>query len=47
MRSHLHKEVRNRLVGEIPKTLTNHQLDEVEKIVRAEFGPEPETFTIR
>ena len=47
MRDHLHKEVQNRLIGEIPKTLTNHQLDEVEKIVRAEFGPEPETFTIR
>ena len=47
MRDHLHKEVRSRLVGEIPKTLTNHKLDEVEKIVRAEFGPEPEAFTIR
>jgi protein required for attachment to host cells len=47
MRPHLHKEVLNRLLGEIPKTLTNHQLDEVEKIVRVAYGPEPQTFTIR
>ena len=39
MRPNLHKEVRNRLAGEIPKTLTNHRLDDVEKIVRSELGP--------
>jgi hypothetical protein len=33
-----HKEVQSRLVGEIPKTLTNHQLDDVERIVRADLA---------
>ncbi|SLN42165.1 Protein required for attachment to host cells [Aquimixticola soesokkakensis] len=33
LRPHLHKEVKDRLVGEIAKTLTNHPLSEVEKIV--------------
>ncbi len=36
MRTHLHKEVQSRLIAEIPKTLTNHQLDEIEKLVRRE-----------
>lgn len=38
MRRHLHKEVQARLIGEIPKTLTNHPLDEVERIVRDDFA---------
>lgn len=38
MRPNLHKEVTDRLLGEIPKTLTNHPLDEIERIVRAEMA---------
>lgn len=37
LRDKLHKEVASRVVGEIPKTLTNHPLDEVEKIVKEEL----------
>ena len=33
MRKELHKEVEQRLVGEVPKTLTNHTVDEIEKIL--------------
>lgn len=33
MRKELHKEVSDRLVGEVPKTLTNHTVAEIEKIV--------------
>lgn len=33
MRKELHKEVEDRLVGEVSKTLTNHRIDEIEKIV--------------
>lgn len=33
MRKHYHKEVERRLVGEIPKDLTNHPVDEIEKII--------------
>ena len=35
MRKELHKEVSDRLVGEVPKTLTNHTVAEIEKIVTA------------
>lgn len=35
MRKELHKEVEQRLVGEVPKTLTNHTIPEIEKIVMA------------
>ena len=38
MRGNLHVAVQERLVAEIPKTLTNHQLDEVEKSLRREFS---------
>ena len=31
MRKELHKEVRDRIVAEVPKTLTNHPIDEIEK----------------
>lgn len=34
MRSKLHKEVADRVVAEIPKVLTNHPLNEVERILR-------------
>ncbi len=33
MRTKLHQEVTDRVVGEIPKVLTNHPVDEIEKIV--------------
>jgi len=33
MRKELHKEVEDRLVGEVPKTLTNHTVGEIEKIL--------------
>ena len=33
LRSALHKEVSDKVVGEVPKVLTNHPLDEIEKIV--------------
>ncbi|MBV7410037.1 host attachment family protein [Maritimibacter sp. DP1N21-5] len=34
LRPELHKEVTDRVVGEVPKLLTNHQLDDIEKIVK-------------
>ncbi len=33
LRPELHQEVTNKVVGEIPKTLTNHALDDIEKRV--------------
>lgn len=36
MRKELHKEVEQRLVGEVPKTLTNHTIVEIEKILTKE-----------
>lgn len=33
MRPHYHKEVERRLIGEIPKDLTNHPVDEIERII--------------
>ncbi|NWK98001.1 Host attachment protein [Sphingobium lactosutens] len=35
MRKHLHKEVQDRLVGEIAKDLTNHPVREIEKLIAA------------
>ena len=35
MRKELHKEVEDRLVGEVSKTLTNHTVDEIEQILTA------------
>jgi len=35
MRKHYHKEVENRLTGEIAKDLTGHPVDEIEKIIAA------------
>lgn len=35
MRKHLHKEVQDRLVGEIPKDLTTHPVPEIEKVIAA------------
>lgn len=33
LRKHYHKEVEQRLVGEIAKDLTNHPVDQIEKII--------------
>lgn len=35
MRHKLHKEVEERIVGEIPKTLTGHPIPNMEKILLA------------
>ena len=35
LRRHYHTEVQRRLLGEIPKDLTNHPVDEIEKIIAA------------
>jgi protein required for attachment to host cells len=35
MRKELHKEVESRVVAEVSKTLTNHTVDEMEKILMA------------
>jgi protein required for attachment to host cells len=33
LRKHYHKEVERRLIGEIPKDLTNHPVDQIEKVI--------------
>lgn len=38
LRDKMHKEVASRVVGEVPKTLTNHPLDQIEKVLRAELA---------
>ena len=35
MRQKLHKEVADKLAGELPKTLTNHPIPEIEKLLQA------------
>lgn len=35
LRKHYHKEVERRLTGEIPKDLTGHPVDEIERIIGA------------
>lgn len=40
LRDGLHKEVRDKVVGELAKNLTNHPLDEVEALLTKEFEPE-------
>lgn len=37
LREALHQEVTDRLVADIPKTLTNHPVDEIELIIRKEL----------
>lgn len=39
LRSDMHKEVVERIVAEVPKTLTNHPLDKVEELLKAELAP--------
>ncbi|GGX68787.1 host attachment protein [Tateyamaria omphalii] len=38
LRAEMHMEVTTRIVADIPKTLTNHTVHEIEKIVTAELG---------
>ena len=38
LRDKMHKEVADRVVGEVPKTLTNHPLDQIEKILQSEIA---------
>ncbi len=38
LRKEMHKEVLARVVAEIPKTLTNHSLQDIEKLVKAELA---------
>ena len=37
LRDGLHKEVTDKVIAEVPKTLTNHPMDEIEKIVVKEL----------
>ncbi|MDF1727119.1 MAG: host attachment family protein [Sulfitobacter sp.] len=37
LRDEIHQEVASKVVGEIPKTLTNHPVEEIEKIVANEL----------
>ena len=37
LRDGLHKEVSDRVIAEVPKTLTNHPVDEIEKLVKREL----------
>ena len=37
LRSEMHKEVTDKVVAEIPKTLTNHSLDKIEDIIKTEL----------
>jgi len=38
LRDQLHQEVSDKVVAEVPKTLTNHPLDEIEKLLKAELA---------
>ncbi|MCO6382575.1 MAG: host attachment protein [Vannielia sp.] len=38
LRKVLHQEVTDKVVGEVPKTLTNHPVEEIEKIVKGELA---------
>jgi protein required for attachment to host cells len=37
LRGKMHKEVADRVVGEVPKTLTNHTVEDIEKVLKAEL----------
>ncbi|WP_226621357.1 host attachment protein [Alloyangia pacifica] len=39
LRGKLHKEVADKVVAELDKTLTNHPLDKIEKLLRDELAP--------
>ena len=38
LRGHLHQEVSDKVIGEIAKTLTNHPLTDIEKIVKEDLA---------
>ena len=38
LRQKLHKAVADRVIGEIPKTLTNHPIDQIEQQLKAELA---------
>ncbi|MFC3614584.1 host attachment family protein [Lutimaribacter marinistellae] len=38
LRKDMHQEVTNKIVAEVAKTLTNHPIDEIEKLVKAEIA---------
>jgi len=39
LRGQLHKEVREKVAAEVPKDLTHHPLDKVEKMLKVELDP--------
>ncbi|MFO7757841.1 MAG: host attachment family protein [Roseovarius sp.] len=39
LRDHLHKEVQDKVVAEVDKDLSNHPIDKVEKMLKAELDP--------
>jgi protein required for attachment to host cells len=38
LRDAFHQEVSSKVVGEIPKTLTNHPVNEIEEIIKSELN---------
>ncbi|MGJ8615731.1 MAG: host attachment family protein [Sulfitobacter sp.] len=40
LRQEWHKEVADKVVGEVPKTLTNHPIDEIEKLIKDALAAE-------
>ena len=37
LRQEMHQEVLNKLVADIPKNLTNHPIEKIEEIIKAEL----------
>ncbi|PZX13798.1 protein required for attachment to host cells [Palleronia aestuarii] len=37
LRAKVHKEVERRVIKEIPKTLTNHEIEDIERLVKSEM----------
>ncbi|SHG78284.1 host attachment family protein [Cognatishimia maritima] len=37
LRAEMHKEVTDKIIAEIPKTLTNHPMEKIEEIIKAEL----------
>ena len=40
LRQKMHQEVSNKVIAEVPKTLTNHGLDEIESVVKSTLDEE-------
>ncbi|QPM89986.1 host attachment family protein [Pseudooceanicola algae] len=38
LRKSIHKEVADKVIGEVPKSLTNHPVPEIEKLLKAEMA---------